>query len=247
MIDTGIRRFVACTALFLIGTVCVPIHAQSLTPSAWDRFAESRLGTGPIGSARSVPHTGAVRPPVVPERGPRFGRVLLGSTVGTAVGVGTGLLLVGAAKESGAGDDPPYDAADPESEAASTITMIGIACIVAGGPVGAVELGGIEQHKRPAYVGAGMGEVLIGVLGYVLGQSVHDSAGARLAGAGAGVALGAAGGAVLGARSAEPASSGMVRYEDGAWTASIPDVQMRPRLASSRPPALDVTMLSLRW
>jgi len=166
--------------------------------------------------------------------------------VGTAVGVGTGLLLLGAVEDPDA-NDTPYGVHDPESEAATTITMIGIACIVAGGPVGAVELGGIERHKRPAYIGAGMGEVMIGVLGYVLAQSAHDSDEVTLVGAGAGVALGAAGGAVLGARSAGTGSNGMVRYEEGAWSASVPDVQMRPRLASARPPALDVTILSMQW
>jgi hypothetical protein len=240
MIDRSIQRVVTCTALLLVGAVGVPIHAQSLSPSGWDRLAASRLDTGPIGSAPSARRTG------VPERRPGFGRVLLGSTVGTAVGVGSGLLLLGAV-EGGESNGSQYDDDDPEAEAARTITMIGIACIVAGGPVGAVALGGIERNRRAAYVGAGIGEVMIGVLGYVLAQGMHARLGVKLAGAGVGVAVGAAGGAILGARSADPASSGMLRYEDGAWTAAIPDIRMRPHLASARPPALNVTMLSLRW
>lgn len=156
-------------------------------------------------------------------------------------------MLVEAAEDRESEGDSYDEVGDAESGTAGTLAMIGIVCVVAGGPVGAVELGGIERHRRDAYVGAVLGELVVGTLGYVLAREIHDSGGAKLAGVGTGVALGAAGGAVLLARSAEPEAPGVFRYEEGRWSVSIPDVRVRPRLTSPRPPALDVTMLSLRW
>jgi len=112
------------------------------------------------------------------------------------VGGGVGYLLL----RAGADLDPERDAGlgeDPESEAAAALMGAGLVAIVMGGPVGAVEIGGIDRRRRDAYVTAGFGEAITGILGLALAGQIHDSSTVRLVGLGSGMVLGSAGGASL--------------------------------------------------
>jgi len=173
---------------------------------------------------------------------PSFGRLLGGSALGVPVGMGAGLLLLRASAEADAGGDRYDRREDPEAEAAAAIGLIGVAAIVAGGPVGAVEVGGIEHRRRDAYVAAGFGELIVGALGTVLAGELHDSRTARAVGLGTGMMLGSAGGAYLVAT--QPRSEGMFDYEAGHWQLGPPQVQVRPHLGTDRRPSVTVTLVS---
>jgi hypothetical protein len=220
-------RLVLALGLFLVGMV-------SSGPEGSRAQSHSRIDR-PI----SFPNTSDTEPP------PPFGRVLLGGTVGTGVGTGVGLLLMKAAAEAVPSDESSRSRNSPEQDAAATLTLIGVAAIVAGGPIGAVEVGGIEQRRRDAYVGAGVGEVLFGAMGYLLARSLSDATVARVCGLGIGVAAGAGGGAYLMASRAE--RDGLFNYKDGRWQMASPEVRVRPSLTTDRQPSVGVTLVAARF
>lgn len=173
---------------------------------------------------------------------PTFERILGGSALGVMAGGGIGNLLL----KAGAEVDPNRDAdpgTGPESEAARAIMGIGLAAVVMGGPVGAVELGGIEHRRRDAYVAAGFGEAIVGILGLVLAGQIHDSSAARLVGLGSGMVLGTAGGAFLVA--SQKRQDGLFSYQEGDWQIAPPDVRVRPNLTTDRSPSVGVALVSV--
>jgi hypothetical protein len=197
--------------------------------------------------AQSFRRVGAGTPVPFPseqEERPSFGRILGGSALGTSVGVGAGLLLLRASAEVGPGDDRYDRREDPESEAAATMALIGVAAIVAGGPLGAVEIGGIEHRRRDAYAAAGFGEVLFGILGVALARTLYDGQTDQLVGLGGGVVLGSAGGAYLVA--SQPRSEGMFNYQKGEWQIGRPNVQVRPHLTTDRAPSVNISLVSVQ-
>lgn len=178
---------------------------------------------------------------------PHFGRALFGSTLGAGVGTGLGLLLLRGASAVETENRGPYSNQEsPEEKVAGAAVLIGIASIVAGGPLGAVHLGDIERRRTDAYVGAAVGEFVFGVLGYVAANRIRNTNSARLMGLGTGVAVGSAAGAVLVA-SQERKQKGALRWNEGTWSVGTPDLRVRSPLSSNRSPAVDVTLLSVRW
>lgn len=174
---------------------------------------------------------------------PRIGRALLGSTIGVGAGVGIGLLLLKGAAEGSPDEEVDNRRERQASDAAATMTLIGVAAMAAGGPIGAVRGAGIERNRRAAYIGAGFGELVGGLLGYALAGQLHDSTPSRLVGLGAGMAAGSAAGAVWVA-SAQGGKKGLLRYRKGRWRVSTPDVRVRPGLATGRKPSVGVTVVS---
>jgi hypothetical protein len=146
----------------------------------------------------------------------------------------------GLRKENRVYDDPSRP--DP----AAGIALIGVAAIVGGAPFGAVRMGRIKDGRTGAYVLAGVGEFVVGALGYALANRIHESASSRLAGLGTGVVVGAAGGALV-APTQEEQSTGLVGYEAGEWSVSPPDVRVRPNVGRHRSLSATVSLLSLRW
>ena len=180
----------------------------------------------------------------IPE--PHFGRALLGGTLGIGIGTGTGLLLLTASASVDPETESSPDVDQEAGEAASMLALLGVAAIVAGGPFGAVEMSGIERRRRGAYIGAGIGEFVFGVLGYVIANQLHRSISARLAGVGAGMALGSATGAVFGALH-QRSQRGLLRHAEGEWSVASPTVQLRLHRSTRHPPSVGVTLMSVRW
>lgn len=178
---------------------------------------------------------------------PHFGRTLLGSALGAAVGAGVGgLLLKGAAMaESDTDREDRINGNVGEPDPATIAAMIGIACVLGGAPFGAVRMGRIEQDRTGAYVLAGVGEFVVGALGYALAHRLHRSTPSRLVGVGSGVVVGAAGGVMIAASQREQ-SIALVGYESGEWNVSPPDVRMRSNLGAPQSPTMTVSLLSLR-
>jgi len=181
------------------------------------------------------------------ERGDslRVGRALVGSTIGVGAGVGIGLLLLKGAAEGSPDEEADNWREQQASDAAGMMTLIGVAAMAAGGPIGAVKGGGIERNRRDAYVGAGVGEFVGGILGLVLAGQIHDSTPSRLIGLGMGMAVGAAAGAVWVASAQKTQrEDGLFSYQKGRWQLSAPDVQVRPHLTTNRLPSVGVTVIS---
>jgi hypothetical protein len=204
-------------------------------------------GTGRLNAGHGQSLNQADTPSSAPppeETPPSFGRILLGSTAGTSVGVGLGLLVVWSGDEAGRGD---YSAGsvwadNPEVVASRAEVIAGLAAIAAGGPIGAVEIGGIDRRRGDAYVTAGFGEFVLGVAGLALADRLHDSTTSRLVGLGTGVAVGAAGGAYWVA--SQSTSDGLFRYQDGRWQVGTPAVRVRPHLTTDRAPSVGVALVS---
>lgn len=173
----------------------------------------------------------------------RFGRALGGSTVGVAAGTGLGLLLWRAAAAEGFGHDEYDRPGDDDPTTADILFGAGLLAIAAGGPIGAVEGGGIKERRADAYVVATIGEVVLGGLGYGLVRQLDGGTAGQLAGLGAGAALGAAAGTAL---VASQGPRGAVAYRDGSWRVAPPEVHVRPALASDRSPSIRVTLVSVR-
>jgi len=177
---------------------------------------------------------------------PHPGRIVLGSALGAVGGVGLGAaLLRWAAVMDREQEDRVYD--DPSrADPAAGIALLGAAVIVGGAPFGAVRMGRIENGRTGAYVLAGVGEFVVGALGYALANRLHESPSSRLVGLGTGVVVGAAGGALV-APTQEEQSTGLVGYEAGEWRVSPPDVRVHPNVEGRQPPSATVALLSLRW
>ena len=149
----------------------------------------------------------------------RFGRALAGSTIGAAVGGLLGAALITAA-EPNENDLFEDDEPDPRG--------LGLLFIGGGAPVGAVLYTDIPRDHTGAYVMAVLGEVVLGGLGLALGTAIGGPSedgqwiGAAAVG-GAGIILGAAGGAVL---AAPNGSDGALNYEDGSWHVQSPSVRV---------------------
>ena len=167
----------------------------------------------------------------------------MGSTVGVAAGTGLGLLLWRAAAAEGFGHDEYDRPGDDDPSTADILFGAGLLAIAAGGPIGAVEGGGIEKRRTDAYVVATIGEVVLGGLGYGLVRQLGGGSAGRLAGLGAGAALGAAAGTAL---VASQGPRGAVAYRNGSWHVAPPEVRVRPALASDRSPSVRVMLVSVR-
>jgi hypothetical protein len=229
-----------------IGSGMEPAHAQLGEPmDALHRHAGPDVGVRMTLRGHTVP---SEQGPTKRERddSPRIGRALFGSTVGVGAGVGVGLLLLKAVDEASPEENTRWH--DEEaSDAAATMTLIGVAAMAAGGPIGAVKGAGIERGRRDAYVGAGVGELVGGLLGLALAGQLHDSTPSRLIGLGAGMAAGSATGALWVAAAQKETDNGLFSYEKGRWEMSVPDVQVRPRLTTPRSPSVGVTVLSAQF
>ena len=108
--------------------------------------------------------------------------------------------------------------------------MIGAGAIVAGGPLGAVEIGGVERRRRDAYV---------------MATELNGSLETRLTALGTGMALGAALSTALVAR--RPADRGLVRYGSGRWNLGAPTVRVRPRGGAGRSSSVEVTLMTAHF
>lgn len=172
-----------------------------------------------------------------------FGHALVGSTVGAAVGAGIGLLLIQGAKAEGRDDHHDHRWSNTETDAAAVLSAAGLCALVAGGPIGAVEGAGIEDRRRDAYVVAGVGELVLGLLGYSLAGGLGEGTGVRLFGLATGAVFGSAAGASL---LASKVDRGAVRYGDGTWEVALPEVEVRPRLGMDGSPAVNVTLMSVQ-
>lgn len=179
------------------------------------------------------------------ERAPSFGRILGGSSIGMVVGGGLGVLLIRQSSQVDHSDQWGRPRRDPEAEAARVMGMVGLACVVAGAPIGAVELGGIERRRRDAYVAAAVGEFVGGVLGYLLADRMHGSTSSQLVGLGAGVTLGAASGAAF--IPSKKNQTGLFDYRSGTWNVSRPTAHARLPLSQVGSPAVGMTLVSMQF
>ncbi|PQJ34089.1 hypothetical protein BSZ35_05250 [Salinibacter sp. 10B] len=177
---------------------------------------------------------------------PHFGRALLGGTFGVGIGTGTGLLLLAASASVDPETESSPDVDQEAGEAASVLALLGVAAILSGGPFGAVEMSGIDRNRRDAYIGAGIGEFVFGVIGYVIANQLHRGTSARLAGVGTGVVLGSATGAFFGALH-QRSQRGLLRRAEGEWSVASPTVQLRLHRSTRHPPSVGVTLMSVRW
>lgn len=175
---------------------------------------------------------------------PHFGRALLGSTIGAAIGTGTGLVLLETASNAEPSTSRHDRRNNPEEDAAGAAFMVGLACIVAGGPVGAVEMGRMKRYRRDAYVGGVVGEFVGGVLGYVLVNHFGGNRRGKLVGMGMGVILGSATGAVLIAE--QNVNTGLVHYDSERWHISTPRVQAHLPVHSASSSAVGITLMSVQ-
>jgi len=161
------------------------------------------------------------------------------------VGATVGAFVFTIAGELDFGDRRSGRRNPPGAEAAGALFVIGAGAIAAGGPLGAVEIGGAERRRRDAYVMATVGEVLVGGAGYGVATGLNGSLETRLTALGAGMALGAALGAALVAR--RPADRGLVRYGSGRWTLGAPTVRVRPRGGAGRSSSVEVTLMTAHF
>ncbi|GEM_PF-5619283 len=179
-----------------------------------------------------------------PSQSFRFGQALAGGTIGVAAGTGLGLLLWRAAAGEGLGDDRYGRPWHDEPDAASALFGLGLLAIVAGGPIGAVEGGGIEERRTDAYVVATIGEVVLGGLGYGLVHELNGGTAGQLTGLGVGAALGSTVGTAL---VASQGTQSAVAYRNGTWQVAPPDIRVRPPVGPNGSPSVDVPLLSMRW
>lgn len=220
-------------------------------PIGADRAAHAQPTTQP-GPPRPATETGRYlgglgRPGAAADTArskPSVRRVLLGSVLGTAGGVGLGVALVQGARAADRNRADPSSDDPNRPDPTVGLALVGAALIVGGGPFGAVQMGGIERGRGGAYVLGGVGEFVVGGLGYALANRIHESRASRLTGLGVGWVLGAAGGALL-AASQRKRSTGLVGYRKEAWHVSRPTVQVRPGPTLDRP-SVGVTLLSVR-
>jgi hypothetical protein len=136
---------------------------------------------------------------------PSVGRIFLGSTAGVGVGAMVGAFVFTIAGELDFGDRRSGRRNPPGAEAAGALFVIGAGAIVAGGPLGAVEIGGVERRRRDAYVMATVGEVLVGGAGYGAATGLNGSLETRLTALGPAWPWGCAG---RGTRRASPGRPG---------------------------------------
>ena len=242
------RAILLCAVLLLSGGGLMTSDAQStlgtelgalLHPVSLVDSTEKERRTGAFRSRGSLAsrRSATASPPF------RFGRALGGSTVGVAAGTGLGLLLWRAAAAEGFGHDEYDRPGDDDPSTADILFGAGLLAIAAGGPIGAVEGGGIEKRRTDAYVVATIGEVVLGGLGYGLIRQLDGGTAGRLAGLGVGAALGAAAGTAL---VASQGLRGAVAYRNGSWHVAPPEVRVRPALASDRSPSIRVRLVSVR-
>lgn len=219
------------TAETELGALRPPVSLIESTEKEWG--AGAFWGRGSPVSRRSETASPSVR----------FGRTLGGSIVGVAAGTGLGLLLWRAAADEGFGNDGDDPAWQDRSDADGVLFGMGLLAIATGGPIGSVVGARLDERRRDAYVLSGVGEVVLGGLGYGLVHQLEGNATGRLAGLGVGAALGAALGTVL---VASQGSRGAVAYQNGSWRAAPPEVRVQPALFSDRSPSLRVTLVSVR-
>lgn len=251
------RSVVLVVGLVLIGGLAkyVECRAQVATDGS---IAVKALSASEVTMVRSEDHSshvrvhslhGSLRLPssVSPQKGknPRFGTVLGGSAVGATVGTGMGVLLLKGSAELYRGTDRNRQRSTLESEVATAMGLIGVACILAGAPIGAVELGGIDQRRRAAYEGAGVGELVGGIVGYALARGLQGATTLRFVGVGAGVVFGTAGGALL--RFRQKKQEGAFSWRMGDWHVSLPSVRVQLPVASDRSAAVSVTVMSFQF
>lgn len=160
----------------------------------------------------------------------RFGKAMVGSSIGVAIGG-----LLGAALIAGAsGEDRQGSPAgsDDDNSHRPALGATGLLFIVAGGPVGAVRNADIRNGRFQTYAVSVLGQLLIGgaaaALGGAIGQGDPGSAIGAVALGAPGAALGAAGGAVIGAPS-RTRSAVHLDANTGSWTLQVPTVQIAPR------------------
>lgn len=245
------RRVPCLFVLFKFLLLCAgagmePAHAQlDSQANAWRPAANDDLGVM-LTLREETLHARPDASSRCCRSSPHIGRAFLGSTIGVGAGVGIGLLLVKGAAEGSPEGEPDNWQERQASDTAAMMTLIGVAAMAAGGPFGAVRGAGIERNRRDVYVGAGAGELVVGLLGYALARRLHDSTPSRLIGLGTGMAVGSTAGAVWVAL-AQAEDDGLFSYQNGRWQVSTPDVQVRPHLTTNRSPSMGVTVLTARF
>jgi hypothetical protein len=160
----------------------------------------------------------------------RFDKALIGSSIGVAIGGLLGTALIAGAN----GEDRPGSTVgrygDDDGDRLA-LGATGLLFIVAGGPVGAVRNADIRRGRFQTYAVSVLGELLVGGAAAALGAAIGrgetgQAVGAIVFGA-PGAALGAAGGAVIGAPS-RTRSAVHLDASTGSWTIQVPTVHVAP-------------------
>lgn len=172
------------------------------------------------------------------------GRTVLASAGGVALGSALGLLLLSGAKEANIEEDRYPDWYRSEPDAGESLFAASLIAFAAGGPIGAVEGAGIDRRKMDGYIVAGVGEFVVGGMGFGIGRLIHDSPTSRLAGLALGVTVGAAAGALLVA-SKERRSA--ITYRSGFWHVSSPAIRVTPGFVPGASPRVSVDLVAVRW
>jgi len=122
---------------------------------------------------------------------------------------------------------------------------LGVLFAVGGGPFGAVKRAGLRQGAS-SYVPSAFGQILLGGLGYALGSSLGGDEGRVVRGLAVGAplaAIGAAGGALLGAPGGT-LGRGVLQWREGEWRLGLPDARVRLGAMGDRP-VVNVSLLSV--
>lgn len=178
------------------------------------------------------------------ETGPRFGRMLLGSTIGTSVGTGVGLVLLQTLAEMERRDDPYRRQTSAREDAEGVLLLAGATAILGGGPIGAVEFGRVDGQRSDAYVMSILGEILVGAATYGLVRKLSNERAVQFSCLGMGAAIGAASGAYLVTK--RSGSNGLVNARSGRWDVSPPDVKLAPNPWTDGPPDVRISLLTVR-
>lgn len=175
------------------------------------------------------------------------GDALIGSSIGTVIGGPLGVLLLRAASDDKAWEDRG-DATSDECCGLQRVGMylVGAAAVAGGGPYGAARR--LDRGGASFYAASVSGELMLGGIGYLIGHTIGIDDRRVIGGLALGVPLGilgAAGGAVLEARSmAATGRSGGLRFQGNEWQVGLPDIHVRPNVGRDRAPTVRVTLLS---
>jgi len=161
-----------------------------------------------------------------------------------SVGAGIGLMMLQAFAEMDRRSDFYGRPDSPREDAETALLLASATAIIAGGPVGAVDIGGVEVRRSDAYRSAVLGEILLGFAAYGLLRGVSDNQSVHGVGLGVGAVIGAASGAYLVTRQSR--SSGLMTFRSGTWDLALPDLQVDPNLGADRAPEVGISLVSVR-
>lgn len=176
-----------------------------------------------------------------------FSDALIGSSIGAAVGVPLGILMIRAARNDSAWRERENRGSDCCALQRGGLGMLGVVFLVGGSPFGAVK--GIDRQAPSLYAASVSGELILAGLGYGIGATFGSTDDERLvrglAGAIPCAAVGAAVGAFLGVHEMGLGQRrGMVQIREGRWDLSIPTVSVQPALGTDRVVSVHISLLS---